>query len=104
MRASGFRPLLDGGGVPDGISSGNWRRLRVLGSWPAAAGHPVKTLTRAVSFDAAGVLTISVASPRWASELAPHLETLRERLASLSGERVASIVLRVDPGDSGPRT
>lgn len=85
------------------MPSGDWRRLRVLGSWPAAAGHPVKTLTRAVSFDTAGVLTISVSSARWASDLAPHLETLRERVGALSGERVSSIVFRIDPHENEPR-
>lgn len=68
-----------------------------MASWAAAAGHPIRTLTRAVSYEAPGVLTIEVASPRWARELGPHLETLRERVARISGERVASIVLRADP-------
>jgi len=96
-RSSGFRPLAEGRGAPEGIPAGDWRRLRVMASWAAAAGHPIRTLTRAVSYEAPGVLTIEVASPRWARELGPHLETLRERVARISGERVASIVLRADP-------
>jgi predicted nucleic acid-binding Zn ribbon protein len=86
------------------MPSGDWRRLRVLGCWAAAAGHPVRTLTRAVSFDAAGVLTISVPSARWATDLTPHLETLRARVGTLSGERVVRIVLRVGSGESGQRS
>jgi len=96
--SAGFRPLLDGRTAPEGISSLDWRRLRVLGSWPSAAGHPVRTLTRALSFDAAGVLTVGVVSPRWARELSPHLDRLRERVETLSGVRVARVVLRADPG------
>jgi hypothetical protein len=68
----------------------------VLASWPDAAGTPLKTLTRALSFNAARVLTVSVPSERWARELAPHLDVLRDRVGSLSGERIAGIVLRVD--------
>jgi len=102
-RASGFRPLVDGRGVPEGMPSRDWSRLKVLGSWPAAAGHPLRGLTRAHSFDAAGVLTVGVASARWALELAPHLETLRTRVGALSGVTVASIVLRVET-ESGPRS
>jgi len=95
--------LLDGRAAPEGIPSLDWRRLRVLASWPSAAGHPVRTLTRALSFDAAGVLTIGVVSPRWARELTPHLGRLRERVEAISGERVASVVLRIEPG-ADPRS
>ena len=58
----------------------------------------MRTLTRAVSFDAAGVLTVRVVSTRWVDELTPYLATLRERVSAISGEKVASIVLRCDPG------
>src|SRR5437867_4560683 len=89
--------------VPEGVSASLWRRLRVFGSWAAAAGKPLTVVSRPIDFDERSrVVRIAVASQRWAAEIGAYEEILRKGMEAASGERIARLDLTVAPDTFEP--
>jgi predicted nucleic acid-binding Zn ribbon protein len=66
----------------------------VFGRWEEAVGAQVANHARPVKLDA-GVLLVEVDEPAWATQITLLSNTIRERLSTVTGVEVDSVVVRV---------